>query len=177
MSLWEHCINLVLPVILQLACLFLFLLNSRTWFLQYFLSSECKPFSYPLEAAVEIAVTHKNIANVINKFKSFTKFPYSFPFENAHLASLFSLFCPRTFCSWIGCSVFFKICQSHNKQVVHCYKLVPIVSEKIQLQWGILRVSCCLIPGWTQNDALSHLPNVTLKFYQWVGLFMPDGLV
>lgn len=43
---------------------------------QYFPSSEGIAFSYPLEAAVEIAVILKKTANVISKFKSFTEFPF-----------------------------------------------------------------------------------------------------
>lgn len=43
---------------------------------QYFLSSEGIPFSYPLEAAVEIAVIYKKPAYMISKFKGFTRFSY-----------------------------------------------------------------------------------------------------
>lgn len=45
---------------------------------QYFLFSEGILFSYPLEAAIEIAVIYKKPAYLISKFKGFTDFLISF---------------------------------------------------------------------------------------------------
>jgi len=93
---------------------------------------------------VEIVVIHTKPAKVIRKSKGFTSNPHQFPFKDTHLDSRLSPFGTRAICS---CSVFLKTYGIHSKQVVGWCKLFLIVSEKIQMQSSMLRVTCCLIPG------------------------------